>query len=164
MNDEILCFLFYGIVVVFIYLQLGVAFCRKNLISQGNSVLLVRSQRAYFSSSIHVIRSKMVEGLELFQTPCRNWFLGLCGNRFVDLCGNWFVGLCRNRFVDLCGNQFMGLCGNRFVGLCGNRFVGLCRNRFVGLCENRFVSLCGNRFVGLIDMSCPSGSSPSHLT
>ena len=50
----------------------------------------------------------MMEGLELFQTPFGNWFVGLCGNRFVDLCGN--------RFVGLCGNRFMGLCGNRSVG------------------------------------------------
>ena len=57
-----------------------------------------------------------MEGLELFQTPFGNWFVGLCGNRFMDLC--------RNRFVGLCGNQFMGLCGNRFMGLCGNRSVG----------------------------------------
>ena len=101
---------------------------------------MVEYHRVEVFSGRSVIGSKMMEGLELFQTPFGNWFVGLCGNRFVDLCGN--------RFVGLCGNRFMGLCGNRFVGLCGNRFVGL----------------CGNRFVGLIDTSRPSGSSPSHLT
>ena len=75
------------------------------------------THRVEVFSGRSVIRSKIVEGLELFQTPCGNWFVGLCGNRFVDLCGNRFVGLCGNRFMGLYRNWFMGLCGDRFVGL-----------------------------------------------
>ena len=62
---------------------------------------MVEYHRVEVFSGRSVIGSKMMEGLELFQTPFGNWFVGLCGNRFVDLCGNRFVGLCGNRFVGL---------------------------------------------------------------
>ena len=98
-----------------------------------------------------VIGSKMMEGLELFQTPFGNWFVGLCGNRFVDLCGNQFVDLCGNQFVDL---SETGSCpapkGSVSFSEVGLRptSLNLTKPLMAPAYRNWLVDLCVNRFVG----------------